>query len=99
MIYFNKFCYIWHRQILWKVNSFSFIIFEVVDKWYKGDVEKLDLDVLARFCYVLECGIDDIIEYKRFYSVSDLKRSFYGDYNLVNDYKKLYQRLDEIANK
>jgi len=40
--------------------------------------------------------IDDIIEYKRFYSVSDLKRSFYGDYNLVNDYKKLYQRLDEI---
>lgn len=37
--------------------------FEVVDKWYKGDVEKLDLDVLARFCYVLECGINDIIEY------------------------------------
>ncbi|MBE5813466.1 MAG: helix-turn-helix transcriptional regulator [Clostridiales bacterium] len=37
--------------------------FEVVDKWYRGDVEKLDLDVLARFCYVLECDIGDIIEY------------------------------------
>lgn len=37
--------------------------FEVVDKWYRGDVEKADLDVLARFCYVLECEIGDIIEY------------------------------------
>ena len=30
--------------------------FEVVDKWYRGDVEKLDLDILARICCVLHCG-------------------------------------------
>ena len=29
--------------------------FEVVDKWYRGDVEKLDLDILARICCVLHC--------------------------------------------
>ena len=27
--------------------------FEVIDKWYNGQVEKIDLDVLARICYVL----------------------------------------------
>ena len=25
--------------------------FEVIDKWYNGQLEKMDLDVLARICY------------------------------------------------
>lgn len=39
--------------------------FEVVDKWYNGNVEKIDLDVLARMCFVLECEVSDIIVYRR----------------------------------
>lgn len=39
--------------------------FEVIDKWYNNEVEKLDLDVLARICYVLDCLPDDIIKYKK----------------------------------
>lgn len=38
--------------------------FEVVEKWYSGTVERVDTDVLARFCYVLECNISDIIKYE-----------------------------------
>lgn len=38
--------------------------FEVIDKWYNGHVEKIDADVLARICYVLECSPSDIIVYK-----------------------------------
>lgn len=38
--------------------------FEVIDKWYNGHVEKIDTDVLARICYVLECTPADIIIYK-----------------------------------
>ena len=38
--------------------------FEVVDKWYKGEVEKIDLDILARICYVLKCDVKDILCYK-----------------------------------
>ena len=34
--------------------------FEVVDKWYRGDVEKLDLDILARICCVLHCTVGPI---------------------------------------
>ena len=37
--------------------------FKVINKWYNNDVEKMDLDVLARICYVLNCRVEDIIEY------------------------------------
>ena len=36
---------------------------EVVGKWYKGEVEKMDLDILARICYALDCTAEDIIQY------------------------------------
>lgn len=39
--------------------------FEVIDKWCENNVEKLDLDVLARICYVLECEPSDIIKYNK----------------------------------
>lgn len=38
--------------------------FEVIDKWAKGKVERMDLDVLARICFVLDCKVTDILEYK-----------------------------------
>lgn len=37
--------------------------FEVVEKWCSGTVERIDSDVLARFCYILNCEITDIIRY------------------------------------
>ena len=39
--------------------------FEVIDKWYNNDVEKLDLDILARICFVLNCSVSDLLEYER----------------------------------
>ncbi len=37
--------------------------FEVVSKWYDGNVEKMDLDILARICYALDCQIEDLLVY------------------------------------
>lgn len=39
--------------------------FEVVEKWCSGTVERIDSDVLARFCYILGCEIGDIIRYQK----------------------------------
>ncbi len=39
--------------------------FEVVEKWCSGTVERIDTDVLARFCYILNCDVSDIIEYNK----------------------------------
>lgn len=30
--------------------------YEVIDKWYKNQVEKIDADILARICFVLRAG-------------------------------------------
>ena len=38
--------------------------FTVIDKWYQGKVEKLDLDILARICYVLDCEVSELLEYR-----------------------------------
>lgn len=38
--------------------------FEVIDKWYHGHVEKIDADILARICFVLNCTPGDIIQYR-----------------------------------
>ncbi|MCL2507668.1 MAG: helix-turn-helix transcriptional regulator [Oscillospiraceae bacterium] len=37
--------------------------FEVIDKWYDNNVEKIDTDILARICFVLKCQVSDIVEY------------------------------------
>lgn len=37
--------------------------FEVVNKWYQGELEKMDLDILARICYALDCTIEDLLQY------------------------------------
>ena len=37
--------------------------FEVIDKWYNGHVEKIDSDILARICFVLECSPEEIIKH------------------------------------
>ena len=38
--------------------------FEVVNKWYNGKVEKIDLDVLARIFFVLNCRVEDLLVYE-----------------------------------
>ena len=38
--------------------------FEVVRKWYDDSITTIDLDVLARFCYVLDCKPEDLIKYQ-----------------------------------
>ena len=33
-------------------------------KYMNNKVQRIDLQVLARLCYVLECSVEDILEYK-----------------------------------
>lgn len=40
--------------------------YDVVTRYYKGDnVQMADLDFIARVCYVLDCRIEDLLEYQR----------------------------------
>jgi len=40
--------------------------YEVVDRYYKGEqIEMVDLDFLAKVCYVLDCRVEDLLEYQK----------------------------------
>ncbi|MGI6005484.1 MAG: helix-turn-helix domain-containing protein [Christensenellales bacterium] len=48
-----------------RLASLTGIRFEVADRFYKGVVERMDMDVLARVCYVLDCQVGDVIQYSK----------------------------------
>lgn len=39
------------------------IRYDVIDRYYKEKVTRIDLENLARICYVLDCNLKDIIDY------------------------------------
>jgi len=41
------------------------IRFEVADRFYNGNIERLDVDVLARVCFVLDCNVADVIAFDK----------------------------------
>ena len=41
------------------------IRFEVADRFYNGKIERLDIDVLARICFVLDCDVADVIAFQK----------------------------------
>lgn len=48
-----------------KLSKLANVRFEVADKWYNGNIERMDIDVLTRICYVLDCSISDLMSYKK----------------------------------
>lgn len=48
-----------------KLSQLTGIKYSVIDRYYRSDdIERVDLDLLAKFCYVLDCNVSDILEYK-----------------------------------
>ncbi len=43
----------------------TLINYQVINKYYKNDVVRYDSYVLDKICEALDCGISDIIEYKK----------------------------------
>ena len=39
--------------------------YDVIDRYYKGqDIALVDLDFLAKVCYVLDCKVEDLLQYE-----------------------------------
>lgn len=48
-----------------RLRTLTGVKYEVIDRYYKGvSVELVDLDFLAKVCYVLNCEISDLLEYQ-----------------------------------
>ena len=37
--------------------------YNVINRYYNSDITRLDLDVLARICFALDCKVEDVIKY------------------------------------
>lgn len=46
-----------------KLSDLTGATYNVINRYYNGDISRIDLDVLARICFVLECNISDILKY------------------------------------
>lgn len=38
--------------------------YDLVNRYYNNKVIRIDLDVIARICYVLNCNVEDILVYQ-----------------------------------
>lgn len=49
-----------------RLRTLTGVKYEVIDRYYKAiDVEMADLDFLAKVCFVLDCKIEDLLEYQK----------------------------------
>ena len=48
-----------------KLRTLTGIKYEVIDRYYKAEnIELVDLDFIAKVCFVLNVKVEDILEYK-----------------------------------
>lgn len=47
-----------------RLSTLTGVKYAIIDRYYKAErVEMADLDFLAKVCYVLDCKIEDVLEY------------------------------------
>lgn len=39
--------------------------YDLVNRYYNNKVIRIDLDIIARMCFALNCNISDILKYKK----------------------------------
>lgn len=50
---------------IYKMSQYTSLKYSTVKSYYNNcPITRVDLDVLSKFCYVLNCNIEDILEYK-----------------------------------
>ena len=47
-----------------RLKTLTGVKFDVIDRYYQNHVERVDLDFIAKVCYVLNCEIADLLEYQ-----------------------------------
>lgn len=48
------------------LRTLTGIKYAVIDRYYKADnIEMVDLDFIAKVCFVLGCRIEDLLEYEK----------------------------------
>lgn len=39
--------------------------YDLINRYYNNKVIRIDLDIIARICYALDCNVEEILVYKK----------------------------------
>ena len=48
-----------------KLSTMIAANYNLVNRYYNNKVVRIDLDIIARICYALNCEVSDILKYKK----------------------------------
>ena len=48
-----------------KSAKMSALSYDLVNRYYHDKVRRVDLEVIAKFCYILNCNVEDILKYDK----------------------------------
>ena len=46
-----------------KLSNMIALNYDLVNRYYNNKVSRVDLDVIARICYVLNCDVNDVLKF------------------------------------
>ncbi len=49
----------------YRLSQLTGIHYDIITKYVKGSLYRVDLEILAKICYVLECTLNDVIHYEQ----------------------------------
>ena len=49
----------------YRLSQLTGIHYDIIAKYVKGSLYRVDLEILAKICYVLECTLNDVIHYEQ----------------------------------
>ena len=54
-----------HNISIYQMSKLTDLKYSTIKSYYNNcPITRVDLDVISKFCYVLNCNIEDILEYK-----------------------------------
>lgn len=48
-----------------KLSTISGVRFDTILRFCRGDLSRIDLEIICKLCHALDCQIEDIIEYDK----------------------------------
>lgn len=49
----------------YKLSTLTGVRYDVLKKYIDGNLYRIDLDIIARICFALNCSIDELLKYQK----------------------------------
>ena len=53
------------KMTVYRLSNIANIKYEIVKKYYDNNLQRIDLDILAKFCFCLNCEVSSLLKYEK----------------------------------